>query len=70
MSEVKFYNTRFRATMSKLEAVSKGTRSRLNGADQMALFGGYDSADGSVGIAYIGTTCWKGREYARDVAIK
>ena len=40
MSEVKFYNTRFRATMSKLEAVSKGTRSRLNGADQMALFGG------------------------------
>ena len=27
-SEVKFYNTRFRATMNKLEAVRKGTKSR------------------------------------------
>ena len=65
MPEVKYYNTRFRATMSKLEAVRKGTKSRLRGADLMALFGGHDDADGTVGIAYIGTACWEGRNDAR-----
>ena len=65
-SDVKYYNTRFRATMNKLEAVRKGTKSRLRGADLMALFGGYDDADGTVGIAYIGTACWEGRNDARE----
>ena len=51
--------------MQKLEAVSKGTRSKLQGADLMTIFGGKDDRDGTVGMAYIGTTCWKGREFAR-----
>ena len=63
--EIKYYNTVFRATMQKLEAVSKGTRSKLQGADLMTIFGGKDDRDGTVGMAYIGTTCWKGREFAR-----
>ena len=68
-SEIRYYNTRFRATLQRLESVRKGTKSRLRGADLMALFGGYDGADGTVGIAYIGTACWEGRNDAR-VAIQ
>ena len=63
--EIKYYNTQFRATTQKLEAVSKATQSKLQGADLMTLFGGKDDKDGTVGMAYIGTACWEGRNFGR-----